>query len=261
MANSSADISLLSKIANYTEIMAKDPHSTAFVPLSDAYRQMGLLEDALEVAEKGVEALPRFCPGYVVLGRTQFDRDNIVGAADAFEAAYALDNESLPAIKGLARVLVRQKNLDRARALLKDAAKLAPDDSFIKKMLSSLPPEPAPNAPNEEEDEGKDNEPIATSTIAEIYLKQGLPQRALKVYLDLQKNHPDNTELRRKIAEIKLLIQPQANTGAAMVEEPAPGAPTEAFAVAQGDAHIGRRAEMLNGWLAAIRRRKQHVLQ
>ncbi|MFA7536017.1 MAG: tetratricopeptide repeat protein [Desulfuromonadales bacterium] len=261
MANSSADISLLSKIANYTEIMAKDPHSTAFVPLSDAYRQMGLLEDALEVAEKGVKALPRFCPGYVVLGRTHFDREDIVGAAAAFEAAYALDNESLPAIKGLAKVLVRQKNLDRARGLLKDAAELAPDDSFIKRMLSSLPAGSAPNAPDEEEDEAKDNEPIATSTIAEIYLKQGLPQRALKVYLDLQKNHPDNEELRRKIAEIKLLMQPQANTEAVLAEALAPVAPPAVSAASEGNAHVGRRADLLNGWLAAIRRRKQHVLQ
>ncbi len=136
----SPEISLLSKIANYTEILAKDPFSTAFVSLSDVYRQMGLLEDALEVAEKGIKSLPRFCPGYVILGRIQCERGDIPAAVLAFENAYALDNENLPAIKGLARVLVQQKKFVRARQLLRNAVSLAPEDATMQKMLKALPP-------------------------------------------------------------------------------------------------------------------------
>ncbi len=35
------------------------------------YRQMGLLDMALDVATKGVKALPSFSPGYAILGRIQ----------------------------------------------------------------------------------------------------------------------------------------------------------------------------------------------
>ena len=42
--------SLVGKISSYLQIVSKDPHSTAFVPLSEAYRQIGLLDDALEAA-------------------------------------------------------------------------------------------------------------------------------------------------------------------------------------------------------------------
>ena len=63
MANLEQTASLLGKIAGYIEILSKDPHSTAFVSLAEAYRQMGLLDDALEVVEKGVAALPKFSLG------------------------------------------------------------------------------------------------------------------------------------------------------------------------------------------------------
>lgn len=209
MPNSSPDASLLGKIASYTEILAKDAHSTAFVPLSDAYRQLGLYDDALEVAEKGVKALPRFSPGYVILGRIHFDRGDMPAAAAVFERAHAIDSDSLPAIKGLVRVLIRQGHHGRAQELLERAIKLYPQDSSLAKIKVPLSSPPSgklvPAIPPAEPTKVK--EPIATSTIAEIYLKQGFPHRALKVYEDLQANHPDNEELRQKVTEIAKLAQ------------------------------------------------------
>ena len=107
MPNTAAEPSLLGKIATFTELLAKDPHSTAFVSLSDIYRRMGLLEDALEVVEKGVKALPRFSPGYVMLGRLRLACGALEEAAAAFETALSMDEENLAASKGLAQVLIR----------------------------------------------------------------------------------------------------------------------------------------------------------
>ena len=48
MTTASTGGSLIGKIGSYLQIVAKDPSSTAFVPLAEAYRQTGLLDDALE---------------------------------------------------------------------------------------------------------------------------------------------------------------------------------------------------------------------
>ena len=270
MSTAPADSSLLSKIASYTEILAKDPHSTIFVPLSDAYLRMGLPEEALELAEKGVQALPRFCPGFVMLGRIQLERGNLPAAAAAFETAYSMDDENIPAIKGLVRVLVRQGNRERARELLQQAAGLAPEDAGIQKMLASLAPGRPANPPvkgNVAAVKGK--EPIATPTIAEIYLRQGLPHRALKVYRDLQKAHPESDEFRLKLTEVEKLLHSQvaAEKGAVPVAE-VPQTPVSVPAMSAEPEKIpslvdaeDRRLKILNNWLDAIRRRKHDVLQ
>jgi tetratricopeptide (TPR) repeat protein len=282
MSNSSSDTSLLGKIASYTEILNKDAHSTAFVPLSDSYRQMGLLDDALEVAEKGVCVLPRFSPGYVILGRIHFDRDDMPAAAAAFESAHAIDSESLSAIKGLVRVLVRLGKHERAQELLEKAAKLNPDDPSIAKMRLSVSPRPSgksiPSIPPTESPKVK--EPIATSTIAEIYLKQGFPHRALKVYEDLQAIHPDNEELRQKIIEVAKLTQDvekkvsmkddlsvasitvNPSTTVASIQSINPVKPAlEPISAVESASVADRQVETLSHWLTAIRVRRQHVLQ
>jgi tetratricopeptide (TPR) repeat protein len=179
--SASFDPTLLGKIASYTEILTKDPRSTVFVSLSDAYRQMGMLEDALEVAKNGVAALPRYSPGLVHLGRVQFEMGDLDGALASLETAHALDGGSLSALRGLARVLLAKGDKVRARQLLEKGATLHPGDAGLRKMLAALPaPRGAAGTPG-----GRGEAPIATPTIAEIYLKQGLPERALQVYRDL----------------------------------------------------------------------------
>lgn len=268
MTTSTSDDSLLSKIANYTEILTKDPHSTVFVPLAEAFRQMGLLEDALEVAKKGVENVPRFCPGLVMLGRIQFEMNAVEEALASLQAAYDMDSQSLSALKGLARVLVHKGETGRARELLQKAVTLAPEDAGAGRMLATLPSSAEePTAPAER----PEDDPIATPTIAEIYLKQGLPHRALKVYRDLLKANPQNQELRQKLAALEQMLQAEAGTADAAAEPQAAPAAAPGPATAGGASPLAagsgnpafeapeRHLAILNRWLAAIRSRRAHV--
>jgi len=131
-------VSLLGKIAGFTEILAKDPQSTVFVSLSEAYRQLGMLDDALEIAEKGTRRLPAFSPGFVALGRILAQQGDLGRAGNAFEQALGIEKDSLQALKGLARTRYRQGYLDQARELLLRAEELNPQDPVVQKMLSSL---------------------------------------------------------------------------------------------------------------------------
>jgi tetratricopeptide (TPR) repeat protein len=271
--------SMLGKIAGYIEILSKDPHSTVFVSLAETFRQMGLVDDALEVARKGVAALPTFCPGYTELGRIQAQRGALKEAEEAFAAAVEIDNENQPALKGLARVYGLQGQRAKARKILERARVLQPDDPTVLKMLAALGP-PPPAAPSDDAARGvhaspesvaagneKDRapagedfgEPIATATIAEIYVRQGLLDKALRIYRDLLRANPGD----------QLLAERYRHLGGPVVE-PGPSAvapPPVTPAADHFEAGIEAKAldgnqgaiVVLNRWLEAIRDRRAHV--
>ncbi|MBE0598525.1 MAG: tetratricopeptide repeat protein, partial [Desulfuromonadales bacterium] len=216
--SASFDPSLLRKIVSCTETLVRDPQSAVFVQLSDAYRQLGMLEDALAVANKGVTALPQYAPGLLVLGRVQFEMGQLQPARATLEAAHLLDRGDLGVLRGLARVLVACGEKERAWEILEEGARLHPGDGEIRKLLATLPPRALPAGAGATTSEG---EPIATPTIAEIYLKQGFPQRALKVYQDLLKANPENQGLRQKLVDLQQLLR-QLETPRPVVAAPPP---------------------------------------
>lgn len=272
MSNNKPDVSLLGKIAGYTEILAKDPRSTIFVPLCEAYRQMGMLDDALDIARKGVQALPSFGPGYTVLGRIQAQRGAIEEAITAFEIALESDAGSLAALRGLARIRLQRGEKELAMELLQRFVALKPDDEAARKMLASLgkasspPPRPelkspakiTVTAPPPSNLSKKAGEPISTPTIAEIYIKQGFPKRAMKVYRDLLNADPHNDVIRQKLIDLKRMIDaealPETKKSAKVVdliEKTAVVGPESSGSI--------RYTETLNLWLDSIRRRREHV--
>ena len=96
--------SLIDKINCYLQILANDPRSTTLVPLAEAFRQIGLLDDALSAAKLGTEALPNFSPGFATLGRVLAQMGRLDEAQVAYEQALSIDQQSLAALVGLGRL-------------------------------------------------------------------------------------------------------------------------------------------------------------
>lgn len=274
MTPNAAAGSLLGKIAGYVEILAKDPRSTVFVSLAESYRQMGLLDEALDVASKGVKALPSFSPGYAILGRIQIQLGNGDGAAAAFERALLIDPENLMSLKGLARVRMQQGGQAEALRLMRRAVALKPDDNVAQKMLAALVASPAtpdiatPSRPFATAGHPH-ADPISTPTIAEIYIRQGFLGRAMKVYRDLLQADPHNEEIRQKLVELKLRIETQKSAPAAaapavlattMVVVPVPAADA-AGAPGPGprETETAQQLATLTRWLDSISRRRADV--
>ncbi|HXV22047.1 MAG TPA: tetratricopeptide repeat protein [Desulfuromonadales bacterium] len=273
MTPNAAAGSLLGKIAGYVEILAKDPRSTVFVSLAESYRQMGLLDDALEVATKGVKALPSFSPGYSILGRIQVQLGNVDAAAAAFERALLIDPENLLSLKGLARVRMQQGGQVEALRLVRRAVALKPDDNVAQKMLAALvssaatPDLATPLRPVAAVHSHAD--PISTPTIAEIYIRQGFLGRAMKVYRDLLQADPHNEEIRQKLVELKLRIETQKSAPAAtapadlattIVEVPVPAVDTAAGSEpGPGETAAAQQLAILTRWLDSISRRRADV--
>lgn len=286
MSTQAPTFALLGQVARYTETLARDPQSTVFVSLAEIFRQCGLLKEASAVAERGLQTLPGYAPGYVVLARIQAQQGQLDPAKDSFEAALALDESNADALKGLARLCSLQGEPARARTLLEKLLESHPEDQAARKMLGTLPaapvvplsPVPPAKVAENPAEEAKPqrsgrtasnpNAPISTATIAEIYVRQGFTLRALKVYRDLLQADPHNEEIRRKLVELKGQIdreEGKEGAQAAGFEEtsailPAPEArPVIAAAPAQPPVVAAGVIEQLEQWLVAIEQRRGHV--
>jgi tetratricopeptide (TPR) repeat protein len=251
--------SLLGTIAEYTELLAQNPRATVFVPLSEAYRQLGLTDYALEIARTGVHNLPEFGPGHALVGRLLVERGETAGAVASFERALSIDTGCLPALKGLARIRHQQGEHGAARQLLQQAAALQPDDPVVRKALASLSShEAAVAGPTAK----KGRAPIATPTIAEIFERQGLLQRALGVYRDLLQKDPANQDLLQKYRNLKGRIAAGAGDVAPQAPELPPAPPAELLTPvpAPSDLPPGLSTiQSLERLLSAARRRREHV--
>lgn len=289
------DVSLFGKIAGYIEILYKDPHSTVFVPLSDAYRKLGLTDDAIKALRKGTESVPTYTPGFVALARLLAESGDLAGAAATFQKALVLEPEHLPALTGMIRVHMLRNENDQALQLLRRAHQLAPDDALVSRMVAGMPgaramlaasapaapavPQPrtsgAVTATAVEAVEAVEDSielppdakpPIATATIADIYISQGFPEKALKVYGDLLQSEPHNQDVRMRYEALRRDIegsQVAPPISAATTVPAMAGAETvnQATAVVQQEGARGteQRIATLQRWLSAVNRRRAHV--
>ena len=281
MAQNSGGGSLISKIGSYLQIISKDPHSTAFVPLAEAYLQVGLLDDALEAARLGTRSLPHFSPGFSTLGRVLGQMGRFEEAMSAFAKALSIDRQSQAALVGLARLHLIRGERDQARKILNEAAGFHPDVEQIQNMLVALDlPRPwdkikggsAEDVVSEEalivEAEslpGKAEEPspeaIFTATLAEIYVKQGLPDKAVGVYEEILRRDPDNKAVQARLQTLTTPAEPdeqpvvfEESVIAPVAEVAAPQAPPTPI-----EPTARTPLAILERWLTGIHQRREHV--
>lgn len=254
---------MISRISSYLQIVSKDPHSTAFVPLAEAYRQIGLLDDALEAARLGTRMLPNFSPGFATLGRILGQMGRIDEAMSAYARALSIDRQVQSALVGLARLHLVRGERDEARRILREAAAYHPQDEMIENMLIALDlprpwggapaPEPAVATPETVLPAAAPagGEPIPTATLAEIYFKQGLIDQAIRVYEEILRVEPENAPAARRLQEL---------SAASPIPAPAPAERTGITAPQASPPSRPRRPlEVYERWLQAIHIRRAHV--
>jgi tetratricopeptide (TPR) repeat protein len=269
--------SLIGRIGSYLQIVAKDPSSTAFVPLAEAYRQVGLLDDALEAARLGTKMLPHFSPGFSTLGRILGQMGRIDEAMSAYARALSLDRQSQAALVGLARIHLIRGERDQARKILKEAVEFHPDDEKVTDMLNALdlprPWDKIKQAPQVQEPQGQQPsaienslaeapaEPIPTATLAEIYVKQGLLEKATKIYQEILDQDPGNESVRERILQLQIPDE-QAESAdglAGHVEQVAAQADVDAEPVQQEEQKDQSPIAIMQRWLNAIKQGRANV--
>jgi tetratricopeptide (TPR) repeat protein len=126
------------EIRDLTAELARDPGSLVFLRLGEALRLQGQLDAAARVTRAGLERHPDRADGHDLYARILADADNPEGARDAWERALAIEPRHVGALKGIAYLAYRERDLDTALDLLETALSEDPTDQTVVQALHTV---------------------------------------------------------------------------------------------------------------------------
>jgi tetratricopeptide (TPR) repeat protein len=137
-------------LQRWSDEVARDPRSLAFLPLARTYRKQGLHEAALQLCLRGLEAHPSHVEAHGLLAMLYLDAGDHQKAADEWSVVLRVDPDNFEALRGMGFCYLEQDRLARARQMLERAALLRPSDPTVQEALRVLgsrqdqPPPPPP---------------------------------------------------------------------------------------------------------------------
>lgn len=215
-------------IEKYQKILENEPGSQVFAPLADAYREMGMMEEAEKIATRGIKRHPHFVSGLVVLAKIYRDQKKAQIALPLLQKAVELSPENIlaqtllaeaylalrdpkEAIKAFKKVLFLNPKSDSAKMALKRLETLTADeyedDLFEMTQLKSWGPpgeKTSPLTPTENKVEPnpqpKDLE-RALSLIDAFIVRNDL-EKAQILLSDCQKQYGQNPEILKRFQRL-----------------------------------------------------------
>ncbi|MEA5113507.1 MAG: hypothetical protein VB050_05705 [Geobacteraceae bacterium] len=158
-------------IKKFEDMLAKDPHSYCFAPLSELYRKIGLLDDALNVAKRGAAIHPEYIGGHIALGRAYFEKGLNADAKQSLEKVSKATPENLLAQKLLYRIYREEGNVPAAEKALQLLVAFNPEDLESREALDAIRRSSAERESGEcivEEIEADETSSLAADTLPEI---------------------------------------------------------------------------------------------
>ncbi len=125
-------------VEKYQLMLQQDPKSRVFAPLSEAYRKMGLHEEALEICQSGVLANPDFAGGRIALARILMQLNQYDKAAPELKVATELSPENVLAFSLLAECYLHLKDGKEALKAYKMQLFLNPQDERAQRAVKKL---------------------------------------------------------------------------------------------------------------------------
>ena len=113
----------------------KNPKSRVFAPLAEAYRQMGFIEEAKRICEKGIEYHRDFASGYLTYARVLLELKATEEALTQLEKTVELSPDNLLAQSVLGETLLKLRRPKEALKAFKMVLFLNPDDDRAEKVV------------------------------------------------------------------------------------------------------------------------------
>jgi tetratricopeptide (TPR) repeat protein len=118
----------LKEIEKLREKVEKDPNSKLFVPLAEEYRKEGMLDEAIEILQKGLERQPSYMSARVSLGKIYLEKGQLAEARIEFENVIKAIPDNLYAHKKLSEIYRNTGERDLAIKAFRAVLKLNPMD-------------------------------------------------------------------------------------------------------------------------------------
>ncbi len=243
-------------IESLKERIARDPLSRAFLQLAEEYRRLGRYQDAVQVCLDGLARHPAYHTARISLGRTYMEAGNLEAARRSLSEVLELAPENHLAGKLLADVQRRIGDVAGAAETYRSILRYYPADrevgALLQNLLKTQPPatrssDPAleyrsediqraspgnvrpavdsvPRSAPAELGPPQDDDALQTNTLAELYLRQGLVDRAVEVYRAMLRVDPGNHKARRRLQELTPATGAPAPPGPAALPDRLPAA-------------------------------------
>jgi tetratricopeptide (TPR) repeat protein len=124
------------QIRAWSEEVARDPGTLAFLPLAEAYRQAGRRDAALRLCLRGLERNPTNVEAHYLLGLLYREGGEPVKAFDEWDMALSLDPEHAGARREIGLVCAERGEWGSALRHLERAAAASPADDEVRDALA-----------------------------------------------------------------------------------------------------------------------------
>lgn len=119
----------------WSEELARNPASLAFLPLARAYRRLGRRDLALQLCLRGLEHHPTHVEAHALLALLYFEAGDRARAAEEWATVLRLKPGNFEALRGMGFRYLEQNDIARARQHLERAALIRPDDTTVQEAL------------------------------------------------------------------------------------------------------------------------------
>jgi tetratricopeptide (TPR) repeat protein len=119
----------------WSEELARNPASLAFLPLARAYRRLGRRDLALQLCLRGLEHHPTHVEAHALLALLHFEAGDRTRAAEEWATVLRLKPGNFEALRGMGFRYLEQNDVARARQHLERAALIRPDDTTVQEAL------------------------------------------------------------------------------------------------------------------------------
>ena len=206
-------------IEEYKKALAADPNSKVFAVLGEAYRELGIVEQAENILRRGIARNPNYAAGYIVLSKICLQRKEFDNALKLLTRAVELSPDNLLAFQLLGETHILMKNPKEAlkahkmalflnpinprsqqvvRSLEKVTADEFEEDLFSLRQPQILPEDSAP-AKNSAITTAPDLSLDRSLSLIDALIVRQQTELAHRRLLELQKRHPGHPELRSRL--------------------------------------------------------------
>lgn len=125
-------------LQRWSDEVARDPSSLAFLPLARAYRRQGQRAAARQLCLRGLEHYPTHTEAHSLLALLYLEDGERARAADEWSMVLRMEPNHFEALRGIGFCYLEQDQLSRARQALERAALLRPHDAAVQEALKVL---------------------------------------------------------------------------------------------------------------------------
>ncbi len=140
---------LAAEVQKLERYHAENPQGRYFVPLANAYRKMGALDQAEALLREGLRRHPDYLSAHIVLGRCLADGGATDAAVSEFRYVLSVDPQNLIALRSLGEMASEGGRSDEAVRWYRELLAVDPMNEDARQALEALESRPAPSAGGE----------------------------------------------------------------------------------------------------------------